>query len=248
MERAQRHGQVVSKKIVTPLSRIYENDRRNGKIVIELISAESLLPLDEDGSADPYFIFSYMHAEGTSSKKEDTLNPIYFEKLVLNAEVVDEEGCPPIIVNAYDQDKMSRDFIGTAFIDVGDGLKNKSVVYGDSTRPRPKWYDLTQNGIVSGRFLVSIILLPNYSRSIPPQINIAKAKYELRLFVLGLRGMKSTGVISVKKPFIEFDYENLNLFSSNKTINQSKNVVTEPKESGNSINIQVINKTTIMLP
>ena len=39
MERTQRHGQPISKKIITPLSRIYENDKRNGKIVIELISA-----------------------------------------------------------------------------------------------------------------------------------------------------------------------------------------------------------------
>lgn len=62
--------------------------------------------------------------------KNDTLNPIYFEKIVLNADVADEESCPPIIVNAYDEDKLSRDFIGTTFIDVGDGLKDKSIVYG----------------------------------------------------------------------------------------------------------------------
>ena len=105
------------------------------------------------------------------------MNPIYFEKLVLNAEVVDEEGCPPIIVNAYDEDKLGRDFIGTTFIDVGDGLKDKSIVYGDGIRPKPKWYDLTQNGINSGKFLMSILLLPNYNRSIPPQINIPKAKF-----------------------------------------------------------------------
>ena len=39
MERTQKHGQSVTKKIATPLSRIYENDKKNGRIVIELISA-----------------------------------------------------------------------------------------------------------------------------------------------------------------------------------------------------------------
>ena len=34
--------------------------------------------------------------------------------------------------------------------------------------------------------------------------------------ILGLRGLKTTGIISVKKPFIEFDYENLNLFGGMK--------------------------------
>ncbi len=55
---------------------------------------------------------------------------------------------------------------------------------------------------MSGRFLASIILLQNYTGSIPPQINIPRAKFRLNLYVLGLRGLKSTGVISVKKPYI----------------------------------------------
>lgn len=140
MEKANRLGQFVTKRIVSPLARIFDENKRNGKVVVELISAESLIPLDDDGTSDPFFLFSFMQTEKQSSRKQDTLNPIFFEKVVLDVEVPDEEGCPPIIVNVYDKDKMSRDFIGTAFIDVGDGLKDKSIVYGDRNRPRPRWF------------------------------------------------------------------------------------------------------------
>ena len=129
-------------------------------------------------------------------------------------------------MNAYDQDKLSKDFIGTTFIDVGDGLKEKSVVYGDKERPKPKWFEITQNGVSAGKFLATITLFPNYNRSIPPQINIKRAKFNIQLLILGLRGLKTTGIISVKKPFIEFNYENLNLFGSVKEIGESKNVIT----------------------
>ena len=49
--------------------------------------------------------------------------------------------------------------------------------------------------------------------------------------VLGLRGMKSTGLLSVKKPYIEFDYESLNLYGGG-VEGKSKNVTTEPNEEG----------------
>ena len=39
MEKAQKAIQPVTKKLITPLSRIFDNDRKTGKIVIELLSA-----------------------------------------------------------------------------------------------------------------------------------------------------------------------------------------------------------------
>ena len=37
---------------------------------------------------------------------------------------------PPLIVNAYDKDQFSKEFIGTTFIDLSEGLREKWVVYG----------------------------------------------------------------------------------------------------------------------
>jgi hypothetical protein len=52
-------------------------------------------------------------------------------------------------------------------------------------------------------------VLPNYTQSIPKEINIPQRKYEMTLVVMGLRGLKHSGILSVKQPFIEFDFGGL---------------------------------------
>ena len=78
MEKVYKKKTVETFKLTNPLARLFEKDKKSGKLVIELICAESLLPLDEDGSADPYFTFTYMQNEKSSTLKNDTLNPNYF--------------------------------------------------------------------------------------------------------------------------------------------------------------------------
>jgi len=54
----------------------------------------------------------------------------------------------------------------------------------------------------------------------------------MTLVILGLRGLKSTGVISVKQPFVEFDFGSLQVYAQNVSNSEVKNnnfVKTEPK-------------------
>jgi hypothetical protein len=92
--------------------------------------------------------------------------------------------------------------LGSIFIDVGEALKNKSLVYAFTANPEPFWYTIENNGLVVGKFLASFRVIPNYTQSIPKQINIPKKKYEMTLVVMGLRGLKHSGILSVKQPFI----------------------------------------------
>ncbi len=88
------------------------------------------------------------------------MNPIFYEKIVVPAEINSSSSYLPIIVNAFDQDKFSKEFIGTAFIDIEEGLKDRSVVYKpDQINLIPKWYNLTLNNINYGRFLAGIVLV-----------------------------------------------------------------------------------------
>eukprot|EP00919_Chromeraceae_sp_WS-2016_P037487 GHVR01089434.1.p1 GENE.GHVR01089434.1~~GHVR01089434.1.p1 ORF type:complete len:116 (+),score=5.66 GHVR01089434.1:91-438(+) len=96
-----------------------------------------------------FYFFIYAHLI-KQFKKQDTI----LLKVILQTEVLDEEDCPPIIVNAYDQDKLSRDFMGTTFIDVGDGLKDRSVVYACKK-------DQDQNGLISLR---TTLILDNFEQ------------------------------------------------------------------------------------
>lgn len=109
----------VSRKMNSPLYGAYNANRKSGRLVIDLFCAESLIPLDDDGGVDAYFSFGFLLAEAVSSVKDDSLNPVYYERLIIETDIMDEEGCPPIIVNAYDKDQMSSDFMGSTYIDVG---------------------------------------------------------------------------------------------------------------------------------
>ena len=59
-EPVQRKQDQTSQKINNDLSKIFEGDHGRGKIVVELISGEAMLPLDEEGSADPFITFHYL--------------------------------------------------------------------------------------------------------------------------------------------------------------------------------------------
>jgi hypothetical protein len=90
------------------LAALYATNKKTGRLVIDLLCADSLLPLDDDGSIDAYFTFHYMQSEVTSSIKYDTLNPIYYERLIIETDILDQQSCPPIIVNVWDKDQLSN--------------------------------------------------------------------------------------------------------------------------------------------
>lgn len=88
--------------------------------------------------------------------------------------------------------------------------------------PKPFWFNLTQNGLISGRFLATFRLLPRFSGRIPREIDMPKKTYEIILVVLGLRGLKNSGIISVKQPYIEFDFGSLQVYGKNKALTPSE--------------------------
>jgi hypothetical protein len=94
------------------------------------------------------------------------------------AEINTNSSYLPIIVNAFDQDKFSKEFIGTSFIDIEEGLKDHSVVYKSEQKQLiPKWYKLTLNNINYGRFLAGIVLITESIFGIPKEINIPTKKF-----------------------------------------------------------------------
>lgn len=50
-----------------------------------------------------------MEKSAYSKTKDETLNPIYFEKLIIESDIPnDPTRLPPLIVNAYDKDQFSK--------------------------------------------------------------------------------------------------------------------------------------------
>lgn len=110
------------------------------------------------------------------------------------------------------------------------------------------WYDLYIENVKHGRFLAGITVVKEANIPIPKQIEIKMKKFKLNLYILGLRGLKSTGIVSVRKPYIEFDFDSLFLYDKDSMNSFTRNVRTEPQSSGNSINIKMPTKTVLNLP
>lgn len=90
----------------------------------------------------------------------------------------------------------------------------------------PKWFTVTNNGVVSGKFLACFIILQDASMSISPGIDIPFEKYNIHMFMLGMRGLKSNGLIDVKRPYMEVDYESLNVYKTVQQTAITKNIRT----------------------
>jgi len=57
-------------------------------------------------------------------------------------------------------------------------------------------------------------LLPNFTGNIPREIILPKKTYNVALIIMGLRGLKNSKIISVKQPFIEFDFAGLDVYNT----------------------------------
>ena len=65
-------------------------------------------------------------------------------------------------------------------------------------------------------------------------------KYNVKIKVLGLRGLKSLGLIPVKRAFLKFDINSVRSPNERQALNEKKFVQTFPKEPGNNPNILTI--------
>ena len=68
---------------------------------------------------------------------EDNLNPILFEAVEIEYEFEALNNAPPVILNVWDKDHFSDDFLGRAVI----YLDNASISEDDMI-PEPKWHDI----------------------------------------------------------------------------------------------------------
>ncbi len=70
-------------------------------------------------------------------------------------------------------------------------------------------------------------------------------RMDVEVNILGLRGLQSTGILPVKKPFIKF---NLNSLVPPNEGGALQNILTQPSATGKDANINSVIKFTIRLP
>lgn len=100
----------------------------------------------------------------------------------------------------------------------------------------------------AGKVLVSFNFFendsPNFLRSIAPK----SVKHYIKIKLLGLRNLRSFGLLPVTKAFVKFDINSIRRpedLSSNKN---KAEIITQPKEAGPNPNIQSIVAFDVLLP
>ena len=82
---------------------------------------------------------------------------------------------------------------------------------------------------------------PQNLPSIMPEMD----HYECKIRILGLRDLKSLGLLPVRRAFIKFDINSLRSKNEKQALKEKKSISTEPKDTGPNPNISTIIKYII---
>ena len=115
---------------------------------------------------------------------------------------------------------------------------------------KPKWYQLylPKSNRPQGEILLSFYILNRKERSLFYNISSIPETipYSFEINILGLRDLKPLSLLPVKKAYIKFDMNTLNI--SGKPEDSLKNITTLPKDCGSSPTINSVVKFDLNLP
>lgn len=187
------------------------SDLKKLVIIVNLYMATNVISADDDGLCDPVVFFDHHGSQARSSLFRQSLNPIWNERIPIRT-FYTPEYVPSLFIKLYDQDEST--FGGKEYEWIGFArLKldySKIGVENDVNRI-PKYEKIgikDGNGKISGYLHMSYTMFDISTNDIDlmrlKRIDIMKDNYRVKIHIMGLREMKSSGVFSVKNPFIKF--------------------------------------------
>ncbi|CAD8085861.1 unnamed protein product [Paramecium sonneborni] len=220
----------------------------NSFLYVNLFQAHDLAPTDMDGLADPIVDVLFYDQKQTTVLINDTTAPIWNTQLRMPVYKFENESFPPIILKIFDQDKVSRDFMGQLTIDYQKGLKQGFITKNQAHITKPQWIDVYLYGSKAGQVLLSCNYIDNISVKIPNQISPHRIKHFIKIKLLGLRNLKSFGPLPVTKAFAKFNVQSIRAKDEPLSLNNANEIITQPKEAGPNPNISSIICLEINLP
>lgn len=178
-------------------------------IIGNLFMGRNLISADEDGLCDPTLVFDHLGSKARSSTYFKSLNPVWNERVVINSYLYDT-WLPPIIVDCLDRDEhliASDTFENLGLAIVKLNKKNILRTGDPNLIPKPEWYLVRdESNMTTASLLLSFSMLltenPVDVRSLYP-LTQQREQYLIKLYILGLRDMQSSGLFEVKHPFIK---------------------------------------------
>ena len=219
-------------------------------IVAVVYMSKELIAADSDGTSDPYVVLTLGKTEKKTSIKNNTVNGIWNEKLefsnvVFNLE--DKSTWPVFLLNVMDHNKiLSNVCIGYNYL----WLSNAAYTLNDTQLVRPRWHNLflPKSNKQQGKIMLSFYIFGKEFSHLINQINYfpETMPFSCEINILGLRQLKPLSVFPVKKAFIKFDMNSLNVTGKQEDALQP--IITVPGDPGENPTINTVIKFDVKLP
>lgn len=229
-----------------------------GNIICNIYNCQDLIPGDECGNSDPFITMNYYGKKQKTPVVEDSINPIFNCRLVLeDVPIFRLDGNPPpITLKIFDKDFIGEDFLGMSLVDLKEMYQKGHLTKNKFDAPTPIWINLKYGKQKNcGRVLVSFLLFDYNNeifksnlRQLPRQIQLKSQKYHVKIRILGLRDLKSLGMLPVKNAFLKFDINSLLPMEQKRALEGDKFITTQPTEKGENPNISTIISFDVELP
>ena len=230
-----------------------QNNLKNYTIIAVVYMSKGLVAAESNGTSDPFIKLTLDGRALSTTVKNNTMNGVWNEKLEFNNVLMDfndKSTWPIFLLNVFDYNQIKSNVpLGYNYV----WLCNAGYTLNDTNLCTPKWHNLflPKSNKKQGQVLLSFYIFDQSD----PQISEKKEKidflpktklYNCEICVLGLRELKPLGLIAVKKPFIKFDLNSLNV--TGKAEDSHAPVQTIPVSGGSNPTINTVIKFDVKLP
>ena len=247
-----------------PPQEIGGGDAKFYTIAAIVYMSKGLVAAESSGTSDPFVTLTLGSSQLKTSVKNNTMNGIWNELLVFKdvlMNIDDKTTWPIFLLSVFDYNKIKSDIpLGYNYVWLSNGAHaiNETLEKGRQSTLEPKWHNLflPKSNKQQGQILLSFYIFDQekYNRNDLNKESLSKtlnftpevSLYNCEISILGLRQLKPLGMIEVKKPFIKFDLNSLNV--TGKPEDAHANIQTVPVSGGANPTINTVIKFDTKLP
>ena len=218
-------------------------------IVANIFMTRYLVAGDKTGTSDPFVTLRVFNESKKTSTKKKCVNGIWNESLYFDNvyfDINNQSTWPVMLLSVMDEDLVGDDLLGYCYI----WLSDCSYRFNSTEKILPQWTQLylEKSNRAQGQILISFYILDSEHRNSIYNLNIQPETipYTVEINALGLRELKPLSFIPVKKAFISFDLNSINV--SAKDDGGLEPIKTLPKLPGSNPNINSVIKFNVKLP
>ena len=227
-----------------------ESNQKYYTVVAIVYMSKGLVAAESDGTSDPFVTLTLGGDKLSTSVKNNTMNGIWNEKLIfknVQMDIKDYKTWPIFLLSVFDYNKIKSNVpLGYNYV----WLCNGAYSINSTDLREPKWHKLflPKSNKQQGEILLSFYIFDSENSNLINNIQYTPevSLYNFEISILGLRQLKPLGMIAVKKPYIKFDLNSLNV--TGKPDDAHANIQTVPVSGGANPTINTVIKFDAKLP